>query len=394
MSPERPEEGAVSRVSVVRCDSYTSQAAYAAVSEAVNLLGGMDRFVSKGERVLLKPNMLAARPPQDAVTTHPEILRAAIRLTKEVGAVPVVGDSPAGPSTERILNNLARKTGIADVCGQEGVPFVLFLDYDDVGFPSGKVAKSFPLTKTFNEVDAVISLPKLKTHSFTGYTGAVKNCFGLVHGLKKAEYHLRMRTPEVFSEMLVDLAECVGPRLTIMDGVRGMDGDGPSAGRARDLGVVLASSSPHAMDLVAAEIVGIVPEDVWTLSIARDRGLLPANGVKGVEVTGESVDAARVEGFRMPPKTRAFGSTPNALGVLAAESLARKPVFDRRRCTACGSCVEICPAKALSIDTAGRVGIDRGACIRCYCCQEVCPEGAVSLRRMPLRSLSRTLFHS
>ena len=373
----------------MRCGTYARGEVEAAIRKSVDDLGGIRCFVSAGERVLLKPNMLAARRPDEAITTHPEVLRAVIRMVRDAGGVPVVGDSPAGRATERILRNLAEKTGIAGVCREEGVDFALFLEYDTVAYPDGKVARSFPLARTLSMVDAVISLPKLKTHSLTGFTGAVKNCFGLVHGLKKAEYHLRMKTPEAFSEMLVDLVGCVAPRLTIMDGVQGMEGDGPSAGEARILGVVLASSDPHALDLVAARIVGSGPDEIWTLRCAEQRGLLPADG--GVEVVGPGVDEVRAEGFRMPPVTRVYGRTPGVLGRFASEGLARKPVFDASTCIGCGACVDICAAKALTRD-GHVVTVDRDACIRCYCCHEVCPAKAIALKRMPLRSWGRTLI--
>lgn len=365
----------------------------ASVRKAVDLLGGISEHVTSGERVLIKPNMLAARRPDQAVTTHPEVVRAAIRLVKEAGGVPVVGDSPAGPSTERILRHLANRTGISEVCAQEGVSFALFTEYETVAYDDGKVAKTFDLTKTLQEVDAVISLAKLKTHSFTRYTGAVKNLFGLVHSLKKAEYHMRMRSPEAFSEMLVDLAEHVRPRLTIMDGVVGMDGDGPSGGRRRDLGVVLASADPHALDAVALQLVGAEPESVWTVRAAMDRGLLPKDCRVGIEVRGEALDGLRIRDFKMPPKLRMFGGIPGVVGGFVAEGVTRKPVFSKELCVGCGGCVKICPAEALSLRDGGlmKVGIRRDLCIRCYCCHEVCPENAIDLKRMPMRSWRRAV---
>ncbi|MGB2582083.1 MAG: DUF362 domain-containing protein [Thermoplasmata archaeon] len=380
-------------VSLVRCATYDSSTVDGSIREAVRLLGGISEYVTSGERILIKPNMLAARRPDQAVTTHPEIVRATIRLVKEAGGVPVVGDSPAGPSTERILRHLADRTGISEVCVQEGVPFALFIEYETVAYDDGRVAKTFDLTKTLQEVDAVISLAKLKTHSFTRYTGAVKNLFGLVHGLKKAEYHMRMRSPEAFSEMLVDLAEHVRPRLTIMDGVVGMDGDGPSGGRRREMGVLLASADLHALDAVALQLVGAEPESVWTVRAAMNRGLLPSDCRAGIEVIGEALDELRVHDFRMPPKLKIFGGIPGVLGGFVAEGVARKPVFSKELCVGCGRCVEICPAEALSLrkDELPTVGVRREMCIRCYCCNEICPEDAVHLRRMPMRSWGRAL---
>ncbi|MCJ2533522.1 MAG: DUF362 domain-containing protein, partial [Candidatus Thermoplasmatota archaeon] len=282
-------------VSLVRCATYDPLTVDASVRMAVDLLGGISEHVKSGERILIKPNMLAARRPDQAVTTHPEVVRATIRLVKEAGGIPVVGDSPAGPSTERILRHLADRTGISEVCVQEGVLFALFTEHETVAYNDGKVAKTFDLTRTLQEVDAVISLAKLKTHSFTRYTGAVKNLFGLVHGLKKAEYHMRMRSPEAFSEMLVDLAEHVRPRLTIMDAVVGMDGDGPSGGRRRDIGAILASSDVHALDAIALRLVGAEPDSVWTVRAAIDRELLTKDFATEIDIKGESLDDLRVQ---------------------------------------------------------------------------------------------------
>ena len=377
----------------MRCATYDPVTVEASVREAVRLLGGISEHVTSGERILIKPNMLAARRPDQAVTTHPEVVRAAIRLVKEAGGVPVVGDSPAGPSTERILRHLANKTGISEVCMQEGVPFVLFTEYETVAYDDGKVAKTFDLTRTLQEVDAVISLAKLKTHSFTRYTGAVKNLFGLVHGLKKAEYHMRMRSPEAFSKMLVDLAEHVRPRLTVMDAVVGMDGDGPSGGRKRDIGAVLASSDVHALDAVALRLVGAEPDGVRTVRAAIDRELLTKDFDTEIDIKGESLDDLRVQDFRMPPKLRVFGGIPGVLGGFVAEGIARKPVFSKGLCSGCGRCVEICPVEALSLrgDELTKVGVRRDICIRCYCCHEVCSENAVDLKRMPMRSWGRSI---
>lgn len=382
-------------VSLVSCRSYERSQVEDAVRKSVDLLGGMSAFVSDGEKVLIKPNMLAARTPEKAVTTHPEIVRATIRLVREVGGIPVVGDSPAGPSTDAILRHLADKTGIATVCEEASAPFALFTDYENVACNSGRVAQSFTLTKTLAEVDMVISLAKLKTHSFTGFTGGVKNLFGLVHGLRKAEYHMRMRDVRYFSEMLVDLAECVKPRLTIMDAVVGMDGDGPSAGRLRGIESILASANPHALDVVALELVGVDPKSVWTTNIAMERGLVPARGAAEIDVIGGNLEEMGFSDFRMPSGTTVFGRIPVALGGFVSEGVVRKPIFIHKRCVRCGRCTEICPAEVLRLldeEDRREIAIQRGGCIRCYCCHEVCPENAVALKRMPLRSWGRPVW--
>ena len=354
-------------VSVMKCVTYEKAELEMAVRKCVDGLGGIRAYVSKGDRILLKPNMLSAREPDQAVTTHPEVVRTAIKLVREAGGIPIVGDTPSGLTTEAILRNLAEKTGIWKICQEEGVEFVFLVDAEKNSHPSGLVAKSFELASVLKEVDGVISLAKFKTHSFTGLTGAVKNLFGLIPGLRKAEYHFRMQSAEAFSELLVDLAECVKPRLTIMDGVVGMEGDGPSAGKAKPLGIVLSSADVHALDAFIAEIVGAAPESVPTVQIARRRGLIPSTSAE-IEVVGGDRESFRTHHFRMPSKTRPYGRIPIALGRWFGESVARKPVFSRTKCTMCGMCIDICPAKALGNDTR-RPRIDRSLCFRCYCCQ-------------------------
>jgi ferredoxin len=171
-----------------------------------------------------------------------------------------------------------------------------------------------------------------------------------------------------------------------------MDGDGPSAGRPKQMGLILASPNPHAIDAAALDIVGERPENVPTVRIAVERLLLAPAGDDRYHTVGDLTTKASVDGFRMPPKTRVLGGIPSVLGAFVSEGVSRKPVFLGAECIGCGACEEICPGEALTVDrTAKDVAIDRGMCIRCYCCQEVCPQKAVALRRMPLRSWGRAL---
>jgi len=355
------------------------------LKKCIDALGGIQRYVTPGEKILLKPNLLSPRPPEGAVTTHPEIVRAAIRLVKEAGGIPIVGDSCSGVASEGALRNLAEKTGIAAVCDEENAEFRLFTEHTRIPYPEGRVAKSFELVSVLKEVDGVISLAKLKTHTLTGLTGAVKNLFGLVPGLKKAEYHLRMQDPMTFSELLVDLAECARPRLTIMDGVVGMDGDGPAGGGVRSFGLLLASEDVHALDAFFMEIAGTDRSRVPTVDVAMKRGLVPDDPSE-IEIIGGDRNAFRIRDFRMPSPPNAVGRIPVAMGWFIGESVARKPVFSKSKCTLCGECIESCPAGALRKGRR-RPTIDRNLCFRCYCCRELCAHDAINLKRIPLRSL-------
>lgn len=375
------------QVAIVRCARYDEAEVARAVEEAVESIGGIRRFVAKGEKILLKPNLLSPEPPEKAVTTHPEMVRAMIRLVRSAGGTPIIGDTPAGRTSERILRTLAETTGMMKVCREEGAEFVLLLDSTRFPYQEGTVARSFELAAVLRDVDGVISLPKLKTHTFTMYTGAVKNLFGLVPGLKKAEYHLRMQDPRAFSEMLVDLAEFVRPRLTVMDAVVGMHGDGPSGGEPIELGLVFASENPHALDAVALDTIGAQEHAVWTVERAKQLGLIPKEP-PFARVVGSGVgESFRPKGFRMPAGG-AGGWFALLLSRVAGEAVVRKPQFLANTCILCGACIASCPAKALSKGEK-RPRIDRSLCIRCYCCQEVCTHKAVRLRRMPLRSFAR-----
>ncbi|MGQ9588234.1 MAG: DUF362 domain-containing protein, partial [Thermoplasmata archaeon] len=350
-------------------------------------LGGISRFVSMGETILLKPNMLCPRRPEKAVTTHPEVVRAMIQIVREAGAAPLVGDSPAGRSDEKILRHLAKATGIGPVCDQEGVEFVLFTDSERVPCPEGRAEKSFELTPYMSKVDGVISLPKLKTHALTGLTCAVKNLYGMIPGgSAKGGLHMKHKSSRSFSEMLVDLAECARPRLTVTDAVVGMDGEGPSAGRVKDIGLVIASDSTHAMDAFVADLVGAKRSSVPTVQIAMERGFV-SEDKSGIEIVGEVDADFSIEGFKMPVPPTALNMGRALIGDTARNALARRPVFVKSRCNMCGSCIEACPGGALRKGTRKHV-IARDMCIECYCCSEVCPSGAVTLRCVPLRYLS------
>jgi uncharacterized protein (DUF362 family)/Pyruvate/2-oxoacid:ferredoxin oxidoreductase delta subunit len=373
------------KVSAIRCSSYDSASVERAMRESIDALGGVRRFVAVGETILLKPNLLSPKNPDMAVTTHPEVLRAAIHIVRDSGGIPVVGDSPGGRSTERILRNLTERTGIGKVCEEEHVEIVPFIEVEKVSYPEGVVSKSFELTTVLRRVDGVISLAKMKTHTFTGLTGAVKNLFGLIPGIRKAGYHLRMQTPETFSAMLVDLAECVRPRLTIMDGIVAMHGDGPAAGKRMDVGLIISGEDPHSIDAFFAEIVGADISCVHTVRIARERGIIPST-FPASDLAAGNLSDFNVRGFAMPSSPKYLGGISRRVLRTAGDTLARKPSFSKDNCTKCGRCVETCPAGALTMGPR-RPHISRELCIRCYCCQELCLNDAVKLRRMPGRTL-------
>ncbi len=251
------------RVAIAACNSYEPVEIEQATSELIRLLGGLDNIITPGDKVLLKVNMLNASAPERAVTTHPEVLRSVIRHVKKVGGIVTVGDSPGGRNVGEVPKKVFKTTGIDKVCIDENVPLLL-LDDDIVKkrSPGAKLYRFFTVGKAAVEADVVITIPRLKTHGFQMFTGAVKNLFGVIPGLKKAEFHVKVPNREDFGGMLVDLYQLISPKLAVMDGVIAMEGSGPSSGDPYHLGVLLASVDSAALDFIASKIIGLYPRKV------------------------------------------------------------------------------------------------------------------------------------
>lgn len=381
------------RVALVRCPSYERAVVRAALRQALAGLGGMAAFVRPGQRVLVKANLLTRRTPEAAVTTHPALVRAVVEEVQQAGGRPVLYDSPGGPFTERSLRAVYEASGLAEVAAATGAELNFDLGAVERPHLPGALFQGVTLSRAVAEAEVIINLPKLKTHGLTRYTGAVKNLFGCIPGLTKAEYHLRLPELTHFSRFLVELAQLVRPALTVMDAVVGMEGEGPSAGRPRHLGFILASPSLFALDQVAVALIGLSADAVPTTRLAREAGLVPP--LDEIAVLGEDLAAVAVHDFAVPPPG---GTSFRLLGrqvslgslKLAARWLQPRPVFDPERCRRCGVCLKNCPAQALTLGPR-RPAVELERCIRCFCCQELCPEQAVAIHR-PV--LARWLFSS
>ncbi len=357
-------------VSIAGCVSYTD--ADASVKTCLDMLGGIGKFVKKGDRVLLKINQLSPKSQDDAVTTHPIFVAAVAKEVSRAGGLPSVGDSPGLHS----LSAVAKKSGILDMCQELDIPLV------ELGEPqavktSGNISKSFRLSARLKEFDVLINLPKLKTHSLTGMTCAVKNIYGCIPGKIKGSYHLRFQDPAIFSEMLLDLHDAVHPSLTIVDAVVGMEGSGPAAGNPRDIGLVIAGTSAIAVDTVAMNIIGMKESEVHTASCAKKRGI-PGSDISEIEIVGKSLEDVKIKNFRRPGNM--MQKMPVSLSRIVRGIFTARPVLEKALCISCGSCEKICPAGAITMHQK-KPKFDYGKCIRCYCCHEICPQKAIPLRR-------------
>ncbi|AFM39694.1 hypothetical protein Desaci_0632 [Desulfosporosinus acidiphilus SJ4] len=343
--------------------------------------GGMSEFVKPGQKVLLKVNLLMKKRPEEAVTTHPSVVEAVVRLVQEAGGIPIIGDSPGGPYTLNALQAVYTRSGLRDVAERTGALLNEDIGQTTIPFPAGKIVKSLTVTNCALDADVIIPISKLKTHGMMTFTGAVKILFGVIPGFLKAEYHLKMFKITDFADLLVDIASWVKPTLNIMDGIVGMEGDGPSAGKPRDIGVLIMSSDPFALDVVAADLIGLKPERVPTVLAARNRGL--TSRMDEIELKGDARSLWRIQDFEIPKTV-----STNFLDMVPLPKTAKKfmlnrvrprPVFEHSVCVGCKDCVNNCPPKALSLNEHQRPEVDLEACIRCFCCQELCPQQAVKI---------------
>lgn len=368
-------------VSIQACSNYELAAVEAALAQTIEDLGGLGTYIQPGSRVLLKVNLLMKKRPEEATTTHPVFVRALSNLLVAHGCQVLIGDSPGGPFNQKSLIPIYETCGYNDLVSDH---VKLNWNFDEMErvFEDGQLLKRVQMVSMLDDVDHVISVSKLKTHGMMLFTGAVKNLFGVIPGLNKAEYHFKMPNTDDFANALVDICEAVKPVLSFMDGIVGMEGAGPSAGNPVDIGVVLAATNPHELDYAAVHIVNIEPLAVPTLKMAHARGLVK-DSLAAIQFKGVALESVRLERFEAPEiRSVAFISDkyPKWIRDAADKLLKPKPVFLKDKCVGCGECARLCPPQTIAmIDRFPVVNLDN--CIRCYCCQELCPKKAVEIER-------------
>lgn len=369
-------------VSIVSCEDYSSDKVKKSVYEALDGIPAIRQNIKAGARVLVKTNLLMKKTPDEAVTTHPEVVEAIVRYLQDMGCRVVIGDSPGGPFAEWNLRAVYKAAGMLEVAERTGCE----LNYDtsvlEIANPEAKCLKTMQIIKIARDVDFVVSAAKLKTHGMMTYTGAVKNLFGVIPGLVKADYHMRLNSMDNFADHLVDICEAVKPVFSIIDGIDGMEGDGPSAGEKRHVGLILASENPYALDMVASGIIGIEPVQIPTIRAAVQRGLFE-NKLESIEIKGVQLEEIKIEPFKLPKSVNVNfvgGRVPRYVEKVVLNKLRPRPVFNYDKCVSCGDCKRSCPPGIIDM-SSGKPVPDLNKCIRCFCCHELCPKQAVDIRK-------------
>lgn len=370
----------LTRIAIVQQPDY-SATVYASVKKAIELVGGLSGIITPGDTVLLKPNLLSPRPPEEAVTTHPEVVRAVVELVREAGAERIwLGDSCAGAHSDDIL---WEKTGMRQVAESTGA---ILKSFHQEVTPRQVAGHPMPVPAWLDEVNVIISLPKMKTHALTGLTCAMKNTYGLISGGAKSAYHASHPSPRSMSKFLVDVYIDLKPDFFIVDCVEAQEGEGPANGAPKSVGLLIAGTDGVAIDTVCARMLKGGPKQVPMLSMARTVGAGTAD-FESIECVGDGLDTLSHTQLR-PSIGRHLLKIPEWLFKPVTRLLACHPKINQTLCVKCGICAEICSQNAISGNNREGYKVNGKACIMCMCCSESCPKEAL-VARSPLAFFGR-----
>jgi uncharacterized protein (DUF362 family)/ferredoxin len=370
----------MSIITVQQADQYEPETLKRAIDahfEALNV----ENDIKPGMKVLIKPNLVTARRPEQSVTTHPEIIRAICHWLRDRGVDDItVADSPGGPhmtANLKTVYNLSGMNQLSDVAKLN-----LDTGYASVQCPAGFLNKSFNIINPILEADYIINAAKLKTHGMTTLSAGIKNLFGAIPGLQKPELHYRFPDPNDFARMLLEIAQIVKPQITVIDAVHAMEGNGPNSGTTRYMGLTFASRDMYAQDWTACTLMGIDPGSVSMLRLAREMNLFQP---EEAEIIGFKPEPSEPP-FKLPDSIDADllkhlpGFLRRPLTPVVTKLVKPVPDVDLSKCIGCGKCAESCPSKIIVIRDK-KANISRKKCISCFCCQEMCPVHAIGVKR-------------
>jgi uncharacterized protein (DUF362 family)/NAD-dependent dihydropyrimidine dehydrogenase PreA subunit len=376
-NPELGGTSVKSEVAVLKCPDYDYEKVRETVYSSINMVGGAKSLhISSGDKVLLKVNLLGARKPEDAATTHPTVARALTEYFQDAGAEVVLGDSSAaGPIETRKALKVAGIEQVAKETKSKAVNFEAE-GFTKIPAPKGSIQlNEIYVANPVLDAQIVVTVPKLKNHNMTRFTGALKNLFGTVPTATRMNLHALGKIG-LFSQGIADIYSAIKPRLAVMDGIVGMDGNGPSYGTIKSTGIIAASRDGVALDAVCSSLVGYKENDILTTVEASNRGL--GNGrLKDIQLKG--VDGRELDLSWDRVKTMPLDRVPSRLFRTMIRLVYTRPALIKANCTRCATCASHCPAQAIKLNPYP--ALDYKKCLRCYTCNEICPNGAYELRK-------------
>ena len=379
----------INGVSIVKCASYDKKNLAEAIKKCVGLLGGFQEFLNPHSKILIKPNLLLPVEPARAITTHPFFVEAVIEnIVAITGSSKniMIADSfgPAINYDKNGMKKVYKATGIMDVAEKTGCRLNYSPEYEYLSNEKGRVLKRLEVIKPVIEADVIINLPKFKTHDLVVFSGAVKNMFGIIPGFTKTGYHLRFDDFEKFMGMLLDIVFFIKPALSIMDGITGIEEEGPGrSGTVREIGLVLASRDPVSLDIIMSKIMNINGDLNPMLKVLENWGVKSYSD-DNIEILGEKLSGVIIHDFKLPKNIDRKKLTTNKFINTHIIPLIRNLLnpymyVDYDKCNLCMTCCKICPQDSVSLSN-NKIKFDHKSCIRCFCCSEMCPQGAISIR--------------
>ena len=274
---------------VAKVDRYQMDIADA-ITRGIRELG-VNPDELKGKRILLKPNLVETASAAPHINTHPLVLRGAIEAFLRLGAASVM--VAEGPGHRRDTLAIYEESGLADVLTEDRIPFhdlnyMTGYDLPNAGRQSRLKTLTFP--GVFKEVDWIVSVAKMKTHHWAGATLSMKNLFGVMPGIYYG-WPKNVLHQVGIENSILDINATLKPHFAIVDGVVGMEGDGPIMGDPKKVGVLVMGRNLAAVDATCCRIMGIDPYQVSYLERA-DNWLGPISETS-IEQRGEAIGSVR-----------------------------------------------------------------------------------------------------